>query len=727
MATNLRRGTMRKVTKRTTRLEGIGTEERTEKDSKKPDDNPDAFITKTLSFVNPSVGSSSVYYSYIENKFMNVPDEPTYLNIFSMEEGLLAKDDLLNINQEEYHDGKKKYKKIMRDKGEAIHETPENSELSLRNKLTYCTRASETPAKTIVTREVETKKLDRVDHDGIFHAWDLFDSYMAGFIKKKAEDKRLDDIKMRGFAPERKKVEQFADSINRPSLIKALKLLERQIMQIINQPLYHSYRNWSGPAGQTDSSTTIVRLLSFPQNARIKNRNVTALCWNTKFEDLFAAGFGNYEFPKSKEEKGELDDKGDDNNETGFIYVFSIKNNYFPEVKYKTESGVLCLDFHPKDYTLLVAGLYDGTVCVYDISKKSKFPFLTSDIRTQKHMDPVWTIKWYSFENEPGEYVFYSISSDGKVKRWSFFKNKSQFETEEVIVLKYTDALQEESKPHMIGEDEASNTNPENANLTMEGTTKDKQDEALAFGNAGGMCFDFNPHKGYEHFFVVGTEEGRIYLCSTKHREHSILNYEGHTMGCYSVAWNPFHPKVFGSCSADWTIKIWHYKAYAPLIVYDMQSAIGDLAWSPWCSTIFATVNASGEIKFFDLNRARKTPLDPKKFNDTPINRIAFNKSEFVLITGNNSGKVTLWKMAETIRVTIDKQAEEEKRKEKEAKQKSAKAGPTTKIVVPANLQENLVKVRKAGIQKKQIKVINMEDEKKRVDEFLELLDITDL
>ena len=81
-----------------------------------------------------------------------------------------------------------------------------------------------------------------------------------------------------------------------------------------------------------------------------------------------------------------------------------------------------------------------------------------------------------------------------------------------------------------------------------------------------------------------------------------------------------------------------------------MQSAIGDLSWSPWCSTIFATVNVSGDIKFFDLNRARKAPLEPKRYKDTAINHIAFNKNEFVFITGNDRGKVHLWKMAEPLR-----------------------------------------------------------------------------
>ena len=36
--------------------------------------------------------------------------------------------------------------------------------------------------------------------------------------------------------------------------------------------------------------------------------------------------------------------------------------------------------------------------------------------------------------------------------------------------------------------------------------------EAFLYGLAGGMCFDFN--KFDDHLFLVGTEEGKIHLCS---------------------------------------------------------------------------------------------------------------------------------------------------------------------------------------------------------------------
>jgi len=684
--------------------------------------NMNALIIKNLGYTNPQTGKNSVYYSYTDSAYKTIDNSETYLEILDIGESLLNKEDNQSVALSEYHQKKKKLKSDQRKKGEEINELEIDSYRSMRNKLTYCERGSETIHKNIIQRDVETKKLNRINHDGMFHQWDLFDSYMATFIQI-LEKKRMDEeIKMKGFAVEKKRKEYHGENLSRPSLLRALKLLERQIMQIKNQDKYLFYREWNKFDDNQDSSKMLYMLLSFPQNARIKNRAVTALTWNSKFEDLFAVGYGSYDFPSKKEEKGELDDKGDEM-ENGYIYVFSVKNNFYPEMKYTTDSGVLSLDFHPKEFSYLVAGFYDGSVSVYDISQKIKTPIITCDIRKQKHMDPVWMVKWYMHFTEPGEYVFYSISSDGRVVKWSFFNNKTTLETEEVVLLKYSDVIQQEQAQNALNQ----NDNTNNVSIT-ESASKEKQDEALAFGNAGGMCFSFNHHKGFEHYFVVGTEEGKIYLCSTQHREHTISNFEGHTMGVYNVTWNPFHAKVFASCSADWTIKIWHYKNFSPLIVYDMQSAVGDISWSPWCSTIFATVNVSGDIKFFDLNRARKAPLEPKRYKDTAINHIAFNKNEFVFITGNDRGKVHLWKMAEPLRVTVDKKELEEKEKEKKAAEANKNSLPTTKIVIPANLRDDMVKQRKTYIKKKQIMAdLNPEVEKKRIDEFLELLDITDI
>jgi dynein intermediate chain 1 len=363
--------------------------------------------------------------------------------------------------------------------------------------------------------------------------------------------------------------------------------------------------------------------------------------------------------------------------------------------------------------------MYDGTVAVYDIKKKERTPILTCDIRYQKHMDPVWQVKWFTV-TEPNEYVFYSISSDGRVIRWSFMKNKTKLESEEIITLKYSESSQEISEKIQANREIG----------MMESETKEKGEDAFIFGNSGGMCFDFNKHKNFEHLFVLGTEEGHIHLCSVKHRGHYIQSYEGHTMGVYTVTWNTFHEKIFASCSADWTIKIWHYKVFCPLIIFDVQSAVGDISWSPWCSTIFAAVTVQGDIKFFDLNRNRKGAINDKKFSEIPINHISFNKFEYVFLTGNEKGKVRLWRMAETLYQTPDKKEEEEKEKAK-IQATAQKSSFQEQLVVPKNLIQATTKQKKMPQIKKDNKMesVNSEvfikHEKTRINEFLNLLGVS--
>jgi dynein intermediate chain 1 len=508
-------------------------------------------VNKTLTIKDPQHGKNIVFFSY-EEKMWKVDDkDPENLFIMSLENSVLQKEDkALTTYQANYHTKRILAKKKAASLRSEYGGDELNAIRSMRNQLTFSERTSQTFNPKILTKQVETEKLFRNNHSGVVHKWDIFDKYLTKYITE--EDKRKHDIesKMGGNKKERiKKPTKQAESLQKPSLIKTLKLVERQIIQILNADKYHLYREWNRIEEVRDSKL-LLNLLPFPQSANIKNRSVTAICWNPKYEDLFAVGYGSYAFPKKKEEKEKQDgeERSDDILENGSIYVFSVKNNYYPEMKYTTESGVLSIDFHQKQFSYLVAGMYDGTVAVFDIKQKIKIPIITCDIRLQRHMDPVWQVKWYGI-SEHDEFVFYSISSDGKVIRWSFFKNKSKLECEEIITLKYSESASEIA--------EKSQEASASVNISsLDNESKGKMDEAIIFGNAGGMCLDFNKHKGFEHLFVLGTEEGHLHLCSVKHRGHYIQSYEGHSMGVYTVTWNLFHEKVFLSCSADWTIKV---------------------------------------------------------------------------------------------------------------------------------------------------------------------------
>ena len=82
-----------------------------------------------------------------------------------------------------------------------------------------------------------------------------------------------------------------------------------------------------------------------------------------------------------------------------------------------------------------------------------------------------------------------------------------------------------------------------------------------------GTCFDF--HKKTDYLFLVGTEEGKIHKCSKAYSSQFLDTFEAHHMAVYKVLWNTFHPKIFMSCSADWSVKIWdHTYRYPPSIVF---------------------------------------------------------------------------------------------------------------------------------------------------------------
>lgn len=55
---------------------------------------------------------------------------------------------------------------------------------------------------------------------------------------------------------------------------------------------------------------------------------------------------------------------------------------------------VMCLDFHPVHNSLLAVGCHDGTVMVFDVRHKANRPIYSSSIKTGKHTDPVWQVRF---------------------------------------------------------------------------------------------------------------------------------------------------------------------------------------------------------------------------------------------------------------------------------------------------------------------------------------------
>ena len=347
----------------------------------------------------------------------------------------------------------------------------------------------------------------------------------------------------------------------------------------------------------SESDDIVMNALWKFSNNRTKNKSVTAIKWNPQFPDLFAVGFGSFDYAHHFQGS---------TNSDGFVAIYTLKNVNCPQRMIPCNS-VCSVDWHPTRPCLLAVGMYDGNVGVVDISSEEKnFAFYSGEDNVD-HSDPVWELRWV---NDSTMVAFDSVSSNGCVMRWHVARSNLESE----CVMKLSRGESESGKPPSL------------------------------VGSFTGICLDF----GDEDLFI-GTEEGPILKCSQSLQSTSL--FPGHPMAVYAVKRNPFDGRIFATCSADWTVKIWHTESpnSPPLCTFETSSAgaaIGDLAWSPVVSTMFAIVNGDGCIAVFDINKNRSAAILSKKIlKKGKLTRISFNKAGKLVLVGDERGTLYSFKI----------------------------------------------------------------------------------
>lgn len=475
-----------------------------------------------------------------------------------------------------------------------------------KNQFDYSERAAQTLNNPSRNQGVSTEPPPVAQYSANVSQWQIYDSYVSecligmmehngnsGDNSKLSFEDRLSIILDEG--------SKEKDTMHSANMARSLKITERLVSQNAQDEIFQDFKYWEDASDQfRQGEGSLLPLWRFATD-RTKRKQVTALCWNPHYSDLFAVGYGSYDFMRQG---------------SGMICCFSLKNTSFPEYIFATESGVMCIDFHPEHHSLLAVGCYDGTVMVYNVCSGGVKPIYASSIKTGKHTDPVWQVHWQKedFGKEPN---FYSISSDGRVINWSMSKNELKMEP--VMQLKLFNSV------------------------------KDEPDETTLSGLAGGCCFDFNEKQ--EHLFVVGTEEGNIHKCSKAYSGQYLQTYEGHHMAVYAVKWNPFHESIFLSCSADWTVKVWDHNLSYPIMSFDLGNAVGDVSWSPYSSTVFSAVTSDGKVHVFDLAENKNEALcEQKVVKRARLTHTRFNSRDYILIVGDDRGGVNSLKLSPNLR-----------------------------------------------------------------------------
>jgi WD40 repeat protein len=177
-------------------------------------------------------------------------------------------------------------------------------------------------------------------------------------------------------------------------------------------------------------------------------------------------------------------------------------------------------------------------------------------------------------------------------------------------------------------------------------------------------------------------------------------------MAVYTVRWNPFHHKIFASCSADWTAKLWDHTTSNPIMSFDLNVQVGDLAWSPWSSTTFACCTADGKVNVFDLNENKNEPYcEQKAVRKAKLTKVAFNAMSDtpIIAVGDDHGCVTTMKPSPNLRWTAVTKAAAEAKAKEEADAAAAggpRRGAKKKPVETGDEAKSLVDPRKLEVDK---------------------------
>ncbi|NXE25238.1 WDR78 protein, partial [Ardeotis kori] len=335
--------------------------------------------------------------------------------------------------------------------------------------------------------------------------------------------------------------------------------------------------------------------------------SVSSMAWSKVNPDLLAVGYGAFDFKEQKK---------------GLACCWSLKNPMWPERIFRCEHGVTALDFSMASPNLLAVGMYNGSVAIYNVRSCTTAALLDSGESSNKHTGPVWQLRWVEQDGgttEDGKRErLICIAADGRVTEWLIQK---RLDCTDLMKIKQTQS----EKKKLPGE-------------------KNRKREDLISRQAAGMCFDFHPKD--TNFYLAGTEEGHIHKCSCSCNEQFLQTYRGHKGPVYKVAWNPFSTDMFLSCSADWSVILWHQDSQTPILTFTSTTTfVHDIMWSPKSASIFAAANES-TVEIWDLGVSIFNPVISCFANPrAKFTSVLFAKNTDCLLVGDSKGEVSVFEL----------------------------------------------------------------------------------
>ncbi|XP_030890196.1 dynein intermediate chain 1, axonemal-like [Leptonychotes weddellii] len=175
------------------------------------------------------------------------------------------------------------------------HKQPK--ERKLTNQFNFSERASQTLNNPLRDRECQMEPPPRTNFSATANQWEIYDAYVEELEKqektKEKEKAKTPVAKKMGKMTMRKMTSMESQSDDITKVTQAAKIVERMVNQNTYDDVAQDFKYYEDAADEyRDQEGTLLPLWKF-QNDKAKRLAVTALCWNPKYNDLFAVGHGS--------------------------------------------------------------------------------------------------------------------------------------------------------------------------------------------------------------------------------------------------------------------------------------------------------------------------------------------------------------------------------------------------------------------------------------------------
>lgn len=361
--------------------------------------------------------------------------------------------------------------------------------------------------------------------------------------------------------------------------------------------MYQKYFKGMPPEEPVEKSFAVINNLF--RDPELVKRPVSSISWTIEDDSKLVIAYCDKRYPINHA-----------HNSVFSCYLWNIENPNDTLQTLLPPSACWQLDCSPVNPSLIVGGLGDGRVCVFDIRTQSE-PVSVSPVHLA-HLDPVTGIL---FMHSRLNTEFFSSATDGKCMWWD---------------------IRNLSVPSDM----------------MFISVKSLQGKEASLASADGVtALQFD--RAVPTRFLCGTDTGLVINVNRKGKTASDIMssvYKAHNGPVKAVHRSPLSSKVFITCGG-WSVHIWSDEVRSsPIITGTAQRyQINDVVWAPQKVSSYMAISDDGTFRYWDLLRKYREPLLIFPVSKRPLLKLKVQEEGRLVAIGDDKGETCLISLSDNL------------------------------------------------------------------------------